>query len=67
MADGDHANLPNVGPMAVCYLGPLPVCKGQDFLAEDGTDVIVSGRESIITESDVRCVDLCGIGSASGG
>ena len=37
---------------------PLPVCKGQDFLAEDGPDVIVSGRESIITESDVSC-EIC--------
>ena len=34
---------------------PLPVCKGQDFLADDGPDVIVSGRESIITESDASC------------
>ena len=37
---------------------PLPVCKGQDFLVEDGPDVIVSGRESIITESDVSC-EIC--------
>ena len=37
---------------------PLPVCKGQDFLVEDGQDVIVSGRESIITESDVSC-EIC--------
>ena len=36
----------------------MPVCKGQDFLAEDGPDVIVSGRESIITESDVSC-EIC--------
>ena len=36
----------------------LPVCKGQDFLAEDGPDVIVSGREFIILESDVRC-EIC--------
>ena len=28
---------------------PLPVCKGQDFLAEGGPDVIVFRRESIIT------------------
>ena len=34
---------------------PLPVCKGQDFLAKDGPDVIVSGRESNITELDVSC------------
>ena len=34
---------------------PLSMCKGQDFLAEDGPVVIVSGRESIITESDVSC------------
>ena len=33
---------------------PLPMCKGQDFMAEDGPDAIVfPGRESIITESDV--------------
>ena len=37
---------------------PLPVCKGQDFLAEDSPDLIVSGRESIITESDVSC-EIC--------
>ena len=37
---------------------PLPVCKGQEFLVEDGPDVIVSGRESIITESDVSC-EIC--------
>ena len=37
---------------------PLPVCKGQDFLAVDGPDVIVSGRESIITKSDVSC-EIC--------
>ena len=37
---------------------PLPVCKGQDFLAEDGPDVIVSGQDSIITESDVSC-EIC--------
>ena len=37
---------------------PLPVCKGQEFLAEDGPDVIVSGRESIIAESDVSC-EIC--------
>ena len=36
----------------------LPVCKGQDFLVEDGPDVIVSGREFIILESDVRC-EIC--------
>ena len=37
---------------------PLPVCKGQDFLVENGPDIIVSGRESIITESDVSC-EIC--------
>ena len=37
---------------------PLPMCKGQEFLVEDGPDVIVSGRESIITESDVSC-EIC--------
>ena len=37
---------------------PLLVCQGQDFLAEDGTEVIVSGRESIITDSDVSC-EIC--------
>ena len=34
---------------------PLPMCRGQDFLAVDNPDVIVSGRESIIAESDVSC------------
>ena len=37
---------------------PLLVCQGQDFLAEDGPEVIVSGRESIITDSDVSC-EIC--------
>ena len=37
---------------------PLLVCQGQDFLAEDGPEVIVSGRESIITDSDVTC-EIC--------
>ena len=37
---------------------PLTACKGQEFLVEDGPDVIVSGRESIITESDVSC-EIC--------
>ena len=32
---------------------PLPVCKWQDFLAVDGSDVIGSRRESIIEKSDV--------------
>ena len=32
---------------------PWPVCRGQDFMAVDDPDVIVSGRESIIAESDV--------------
>ena len=36
----------------------LPVCRGQDFLAVDGPDVIVSGRESIIAKSDVSC-EIC--------
>ena len=37
---------------------PLPVCQGQDFLAEDGPEVIVSGRESIIIASEVGC-EIC--------
>ena len=37
---------------------PLPMCKGQDFLAVDGSDVIVSGRESILEKSDVSC-EIC--------
>ena len=37
---------------------PLPVWKGQDFLVVDGSDVIVSGRESISTNSDVSC-EIC--------
>ena len=36
----------------------LPVCKGQDFLEDDGPVVIISGRESIITVSDVSR-DIC--------
>ena len=32
---------------------PLPVYKGQESLVEDGPDVIVSRRESIIKKSDV--------------
>ena len=44
-------------PQGVCDPAlSLPVCKGQDFLAVDGLDVIVSGPESIITNSDVICV-----------
>ena len=34
---------------------PLLVCQGQDFLMEVGPEVLVSGRESIITYPDVRC------------
>ena len=37
---------------------PLPVCKEQDFLAVDGSDVIVSGRASILEKSDVSC-EIC--------
>ena len=37
-------------PQGGCYpVLPLPMCKGQDFLAEGGPDVIVFRRESIIT------------------
>ena len=36
----------------------LPVCRGQDFLTMDDPEVIVSRRESIITESDVTC-EIC--------
>ena len=32
---------------------PLLVCQGQDVLADDGPEILVSGRESIITDSDV--------------
>ena len=32
---------------------PWPVCRGQDFLVVDDPDVIVSGRVSIVAESDV--------------
>ena len=34
---------------------PLPVYKGQESLMEDGPDDMVSGRESIIPDPDVRC------------
>ena len=37
---------------------PLLVCQGQDFLAEDGPEVIVSGRESIIADYNVSC-EIC--------
>ena len=30
------------------------MCQGQDFLTKDGPEVVVSGRESIITDPDVR-------------
>ena len=36
----------------------LPVCRGQDFLTMDDPEVIVFGRESIITVSDVSC-EIC--------
>ena len=40
---------------------PLRMCQGQDFQMQDGPEVVVSGRESIITDPDVRgeiCVRL---------
>ena len=33
---------------------PLRICQGQDFLTKDGPEVVVSGRESIMTDPDVR-------------
>ena len=33
---------------------PLRMCQGQDFLTKDGPEVVVSRRESIITDPDVR-------------
>ena len=44
-------------PQMDCDPGlPLPVYKGQESLVEDGPDVIVSGRESIIKQTDVSVV-----------
>ena len=37
---------------------PCPCARGRTILAVDGPNVIVSGRESIITESDVSC-EIC--------
>ena len=40
---------------------PLRMCQGQYFQTQDGLEVVVSGRESIITDPDVRgeiCVML---------
>ena len=37
---------------------PLRMCQGQDFPTQDGPEVVVSGRESILTDSDVRG-DIC--------
>ena len=37
---------------------PLPGSRGRDFREVDGPEVIVSGRESIIAESDV-CSEIC--------
>ena len=36
----------------------LPMCRGQDFLTMEDPEVIVSGRESIITESAGSC-EIC--------
>ena len=34
------------------------MCRGRDFLTEDGPEVVVSGRESIIPDPDV-CGGIC--------
>ena len=37
---------------------PLPMGRGRDFLALDDPEVVVSGRESNVAESDVSC-EIC--------
>ena len=43
---------------------PLPVYKGHESLMEDGQDAIVSGRESIIKNSDVSW-EICVVSDQS--
>ena len=45
-------------PITSMLTGPEKHCKGQDFLAVDGSDVIGSGRESILEKSDVSA-EIC--------
>ena len=47
---------------------PLPVDGGRESLPEDGLDAILSGRESTVRMSNVKCQPwhLCGTGPPSG-